>query len=160
MTRSSALSHPMAQEDDPHPDLVQPLITISKATRQFVAIKLMEIGVVAGQDQLLDALDPDEPRAVCVVAQNLSVRPSTVSKMLDILERRGWCAREADERDMRRTFIRLTQEGQRMRGEVRRIWAEVNGDLARGLAQNDLAALRTALWDVERLVSGRLARLR
>lgn len=160
MTKADAPHRDMLVDEDANADLVQPLIAISKATRQFVAIKLMEIGVVAGQDQLLDALDPSEPRAVCFVAQSLSVRPSTVSKMLDILERRGWCRREADETDMRRTFIRLTAEGHRMRSEVRRIWAEVNGDLARALPQNDLSVLEAALWNAERLVSGRLSRLR
>ncbi|WP_019997735.1 MarR family winged helix-turn-helix transcriptional regulator [Aureimonas ureilytica] len=141
-------------------DLVQPLIAISKATRQLVAIRLAEIGVVAGQDQLLDALDRTDPRSVCAVAQDLSVRPSTVSKMLDILERRGWCFRQADEADMRRTCVRLTEEGERMRSEVHRIWADVNGDLGRTLPQPDLHTLTAALWDIERLVSGRLSRLR
>ncbi len=141
-------------------DLVQPLIAISKATRQLVAIRLAEVGVVAGQDQLLDALDRTDPRSVCAVAQDLSVRPSTVSKMLDILERRGWCQREADKTDMRRTCVRLTEEGERMQSEVNRIWADVNADLGRSLAAPERQILAATLWNVERLVSGRLSRLR
>ncbi len=158
--RSTAPPQIVANRKPDGSDLVQPLIAISKATRQLVAIRLGEIGVIVGQDQLIDYLDPVQPRSGQDAALALSVRPSTVSKMLDILERRGWCFRQADEADMRRTCVRLTEEGERMRLEVHRIWADVNGDLGRTLPQPDLHTLTAALWDIERLVSGRLSRLR
>ena len=56
-------------------DLVQPLLALSKATRQLVSLKLAEIGVVAGQDQLLDAIDRHDRRGICDIARDLSVRP-------------------------------------------------------------------------------------
>lgn len=141
-------------------DLIQPLIALSKSTRQLVSLKLAETGVMAGQDQLLDALDLREQRSICTVANTLSVRPSTVSKMLDILERRGWCQREADDVDLRRTFVRLTAEGERIRQNVRRIWQEVNGDLMRQLPPDAVPAMSAALRQVEDLLVSRLARLR
>ncbi len=101
-------------------NLIRPLLALSKSTRQLISLKLAEIGVVAGQDQLLDAIDPDQRRGICEIARELSVRPSTVSKMLDSLERRGWCRREMDDADLRRTFVVLTEDGARVRSEVRR----------------------------------------
>lgn len=141
-------------------DLLQPLIALSKSTRQLVSLKLAETGVMAGQDQLLDALDLREPRSICMVANTLSVRPSTVSKMLDILERRGWCQREADDVDLRRTFVRLTPEGERIRLNVRRVWAEVNADLMRQLSPEMVPDMSAALRQVEDLLMTRLSRLR
>ncbi|WP_058635827.1 MarR family winged helix-turn-helix transcriptional regulator [Aureimonas ureilytica] len=141
-------------------DLLQPLIALSKSTRQLVSLKLAETGVMAGQDQLLDALDPREQRSICMVANHLSVRPSTVSKMLDILERRGWCQREADDVDLRRTFVRLTPEGERVRLHVRRVWGEVNADLMRQLPSDMVSDMSAALHQVEDVLMTRLSRLR
>ena len=141
-------------------DLIQPLLALSKSTRQLISLKLSEIGVVAGQDQLLDAIDPHRPRGICEIARELSVRPSTVSKMLDSLERRGWCRREMDEADLRRTFVILTEDGARVRSEVRQVWSSLNDDLMRRLPSPDGSALSDALWRIERIVAGRLSRLR
>lgn len=141
-------------------DLVQPLLALSKATRQLVSLKLAEIGVVAGQDQLLDTIDRHDRRGICDIARTLSVRPSTVSKMLDSLERRGWSRRENGHADLRRTFVLLTEEGERVRAEVRQVWADVNADLTRQIAAPDLLALADALWQIERVVASRLSRLR
>lgn len=141
-------------------DLIQPLLALSKSTRQLISLKLAEIGVVAGQDQLLDAIDPDNRRGICEIARKLSVRPSTVSKMLDSLERRGWCRREMGDADLRRTFVVLTEEGARVRSEVRQVWSAMNEDLTRQIPASDVPALSDALWRIERIVAGRLSRLR
>lgn len=141
-------------------NLIRPLLALSKSTRQLISLKLAEIGVVAGQDQLLDAIDPDQRRGICEIARELSVRPSTVSKMLDSLERRGWCRREMDDADLRRTFVVLTEDGARVRSEVRQVWSAMNDDLTRQIPCADRPALSDALWRIERIVAGRLSRLR
>jgi len=46
------------------------LMSISKTYRQFVALKLAEIGVMVGQDQFLDLLDPEERCSIQEAAQN------------------------------------------------------------------------------------------
>src|SRR5262245_9739921 len=45
------------------------------------------------------------------LAELLHVHPSTLTGVLDRLERRGWLAREADPDDRRRSLFRLTNKG-------------------------------------------------
>ena len=65
----STPSAPAATE----PSVVPSLLRISKATRNLVSLKLAEIGLYPGQDQLLDTLDLEKPMAVSELAAALSV---------------------------------------------------------------------------------------
>ena len=141
--------------------LVPLLISMAKATRQLLSIKLAAIGVLAGQDQLLCVLDENQPRNIVGIAGALSVRPSTVSKMLDIFAEKDWAVREADPSDKRKAFARLTPEGGRVQASVRQVWSELDGELMGGLGgdgsgASDLASLR----DIDTVLSRRLSRLR
>lgn len=101
------------------------LMSISKTYRQFVALKLAEIGVMVGQDQFLDLLDPEERCSIQEAAQKLNVRPSTVSKMVDRFQENGWALRSGHAKDQRKVLVFLTAEGAEVRRRVREIWALV-----------------------------------
>ena len=145
----------------PESVLVPLLISIAKATRQLVSIKLAESGILPGQDQLLCELSEGEPRNIMQIAEALSVRPSTVSKMLDILENKGLASRESNGADKRKVFARLTPEGVGKRDEVRRIWTDLEGELLRGLdGDGMIGTALTSLRATDGVLSRRLSRLR
>ncbi|MCL6633025.1 MAG: MarR family transcriptional regulator [Alicyclobacillus herbarius] len=56
------------------------------------------------------------------LAERLNVRPSTMSQMLDRLEKVGYVQREAAEADSRIKQVRLTELGQQGIGQVESIW--------------------------------------
>lgn len=70
--------------------LVSALLSISKSTRALVGLKLSELGFHNGQDELLCALDERSEMSVSKIADELCVRASTVSKMLDRLVAAEW----------------------------------------------------------------------
>jgi len=137
------------------------LMSISKTYRQFVALKLAEIGVMVGQDQFLDLLDPEERCSIQEAAQKLNVRPSTVSKMVDRFQENGWALRSGHAKDQRKVLVFLTAEGAEVRRRVREIWALVEGEIVTALPDTAGAAARfDELRQIDEALLGRLSRLR
>jgi DNA-binding MarR family transcriptional regulator len=139
-------------------ELLPHLISIAKSVRQLVAIKLAERDIAPGQDQFLLCFENGVARSSACVAASLSVRASTVSKMVDILERKGWVVRRPDERDARKVLLSLTEAGHRAQDDVRGIWRSLENELAPKLAnQSDAVKLLSA---IDAALEHRLKRLR
>lgn len=139
---------------------VTSLLSIAKSTRAFIALLLAEIGLHPGQDQLLDRLMPGTPISVSVLANELSVRPSTVSKMLDRLIDRGLVIRTANKSDQRRTMVELTPKGEAVRGEVRAIWRRLDTELVSALDKDQRQSLTFTLSQIDEILAQKLRRLR
>ncbi|WAJ29485.1 MarR family winged helix-turn-helix transcriptional regulator [Antarcticirhabdus aurantiaca] len=148
-------------ESDEAPALLPALIAVSRSCRQLMQIKLSALGVMAGQDQLLDALGPGAPVPVGQLAARLNIRPSTASKMVDKLADHGLLVRVRDAGDARRTCVALTPSGKEALARVRNIWAELEGDLSDALArEGSLAATGQSIDRLADVLAARLAPLR
>ncbi|WP_061937324.1 MarR family winged helix-turn-helix transcriptional regulator [Aureimonas sp. AU22] len=135
------------------------LLSISKKTRAIMGLKLVELGLHNGQDELLLAVRGGQPLHVSLVAKQLNVRPSTVSKMLDRLIKKGLVARISDKNDGRRTFVQITASGQVLCNEVLALHQSFEHILTEKLV-GDPAVLTHALSETEELLRNRLQRLR
>lgn len=140
--------------------LVPTLLSIAKSTRAFLALLLAEIELHPGQDQLLHRLQPGEAISVSMLADQLAVRPSTVSKMLDRLIEKQLVVRAANNRDARRTMVALTPRGEELKLQVRTIWSRLEHDLTASLQPSDVDRLLGALEQVDDLLTVKLRRLR
>jgi DNA-binding MarR family transcriptional regulator len=60
------------------------------------------------------------PCTLSALARHHSVSLPTISKSVDILVRRGWLERWVDKHDRRQTMVRLTPEGRRVLGDIRK----------------------------------------
>lgn len=92
------------------------------------------------------------PRSLGELAAAEQVRPPTMTRLVQELERAGLAVRVADPTDRRVVRVRSTAKGQRVlqRGRDMRI-AELEGRL-RDLGQDDLAALERGVAIIERAV--------
>ncbi|WP_322189062.1 MarR family winged helix-turn-helix transcriptional regulator [Fulvimarina sp. 2208YS6-2-32] len=154
---------PMLARTDSLPsdiDTVTSLLAIAKSTRAFIALLLADIDLHPGQDQLLVRLQPNEPVSVSVLAEDLSVRPSTISKMLDRLIEKGLVERGAHKVDLRRTMVQLTPTGEHVRDKVYEVWRKLDIDLIGALDLEERKVLGESLGKIEQLLSQRLRRLR
>lgn len=140
------------------PSLLPHLLSISKTIRQLVSLKLAECEVAAGQDQFLLSFADREAVSVADIASRLSVRASTVSKMTDILQRKGWVVRQADSDDARKVLVQLTEAGRRVRDIVHGIEEELERELRHLVGQDDEVV--PALGRLDTILSKRLSRLR
>ncbi|NDV87970.1 winged helix DNA-binding protein [Aurantimonas aggregata] len=123
----------------------------------MMGMRLGEIGLHPGQDELLLTLNPDEPTRVSALSDTLRVRPSTVSRMLTRLALSGLVERVEDARDARRTVVRITPAGTEMQCRIREVWQRVENEFqempSRDGAEQDLGR-------IEEILSTRLRRFR
>jgi DNA-binding MarR family transcriptional regulator len=101
-----------------------------------------EYGLKPPQFFALQALD--EPVPMSSVANVLRCDRSAVTWITDRLEERGYVERRADERDRRVKLLALTDEGRRVRQEIRSRLAVPPEALAR-LSRSDQRELRDLL---------------
>ena len=108
-------------------------------------------GVSAAQLSALSVL-MGGPRTLGELASAEQVRPPTMTKLVQELERAGLAARERDPGDARVVRVRSTAKGQRIlqRGREMRI-TELERRL-RGLDADELATLERAVGIIERVV--------
>jgi MarR family transcriptional regulator, organic hydroperoxide resistance regulator len=156
MSTASAL--PVEQEG--RAQLVPLLLSISKSTRAFLALLLSEIDLHPGQDQLLMRLVPGEPISVSLLADQLSVRPSTVSKMLDRLIEKDLVQRSSNDSDARRTMVRITPDGEAVRARVRSVWERLDGELCAALENSEIGSVVRTLRQTDEVLAVKLRRLR
>lgn len=147
------------------PEIRQPhpfhcLLSISKSVRALTALSVEAIGLSVGQDQFLEALDPEAPATVSELCAALNVRPSTVSKMCDRLSQKGFVERRVCHSDARRTIVSLTEAGQLKRREVLKAWDQVQAGLVKSYPALDDPEVRDLLSSVDSILLKRLSRLR
>jgi DNA-binding MarR family transcriptional regulator len=102
--------------------------------RQFLAfseIASERYGVQAQQYQLLQvigAVPLDQPASVSYLAERMVLRHNSTVELVDRAERAGLVRRHSDERDLRRSLVRLTPQGEEI---LRHLVAEHRAELAR-----------------------------
>ncbi|WP_182422084.1 MarR family transcriptional regulator [Aureimonas sp. ME7] len=144
-------------DDAPLVRVLASLSTLSRVLRQHW---LTSVDVDPGQDMLLDRLDADKPIGISDLAEQLQVRPSTVSKMVDRLAAKGWCERTALGADRRKTFVCLTKHGMRKRDEVRQVFVQGEEELARLIQHGSMPDMLAHMENVNRALRQRVDRVR
>jgi DNA-binding MarR family transcriptional regulator len=151
---------PLEITADEEVPIVSRLLSIAKLTRAMLGLKLAEIDLCAGQDQLLSVFQGTTRASISTLANAVSVRPSTVSKMVDRLIEKGLMQRFRDPNDARTTLVELTPLGQHQQQMVADIWHAVERDLTKSLASGEIDNLRGELEKVDGLLTAKMSRLR
>jgi DNA-binding MarR family transcriptional regulator len=102
---------------DPATEAWQLFMQIFASVRPRMLDVQAEYGLKPPQFFALDALD--EPLPMSHIADMLRCDRSAVTWITDRLEERGYVERRADERDRRVKLLALTDEGRRVRAEIR-----------------------------------------
>lgn len=140
--------------------ITQLMVSVSKSVRALLGIKLAEIGLNNGQDEAMLALDEANPVSVAVLAEKLSVRPPTVSKMLDRLVAKNLVDRVNDSSDARKTMVKITPTGLEAQDRIREVWSQVGSDLSAFARGEDSQVLMRELSGLQKHLTKRLTQLR
>jgi DNA-binding MarR family transcriptional regulator len=140
--------------------ITQLMVSVSKSVRALLGIKLAEIGLNNGQDEAMLALDEANPVSVAVLAEKLSVRPPTVSKMLDRLVAKNLVDRVNDSSDARKTMVKITPTGLETQERIREVWSQVGSDLSEFARGEDSQVLMRELSGLQKHLTKRLTQLR
>jgi MarR family transcriptional regulator, organic hydroperoxide resistance regulator len=131
------------------------LIALQRATHALILAldaELDSLGLSASETNLIACLTPDEPRRIGELVAATGQRPSTVTGILDRLERRGLVERGLDPDDRRSFRVALTADGVSMHGWVREGYENVAARTRDGLAGvAGTPDLQTVLRAIERV---------
>jgi DNA-binding MarR family transcriptional regulator len=105
------------------------LTQAARLHRTHLNAKLADLGLFAGQEQVLDALASQGVLTIGALASMLRVRVPTASKMVTRLAVLGFVQRDTGRKDTRTVSIGLTRKGRTAVTRLQGLWDEVEHDL-------------------------------
>lgn len=124
-------------------DLNYALVRVARLHRLVTATVLRRIGLYPGQELLLMQLWHEDHRIQSELLRAFDMDPSTITKMVQRLERAGFITRTPSSSDRRALIVSLTDAGRELRPKIIGAWNEllqaVVGDLS---ARQQREALR------------------
>ncbi|WP_243374521.1 MarR family winged helix-turn-helix transcriptional regulator [Microvirga solisilvae] len=130
------------------------LVQASRLHRSRTGDKLSELGLFAGQEQVLQALASSGPMTMGDLAAILRVRPPTASKTVSRLSTLKLVERHTEPGDARVVRVKLTKEGKRKAAAIDAIWDEVEAELLAGFDNKDRKRLRKLLRKAAKNLAG------
>jgi MarR family transcriptional regulator, organic hydroperoxide resistance regulator len=93
---------------------------------EHLAVELADLGLTQGEVNALSQLEPAESVTIAALGVATGQRASTLTGVLDRLERRGLVERRLNPRDRRSFIVELTGEGPEVAGRVQAAFAEID----------------------------------
>ena len=124
------------------------ILALQRATHvtlHALAADLADLDLTASEINALANLADGRARTVSELGADVGSRPTTVTSVLDRLERRGLIRRGARPGDRRVVVVELTPSGQTVAGRVRRAVEDLERRALAGLPPATVDGLRTAL---------------
>jgi DNA-binding MarR family transcriptional regulator len=115
------------------------------ATLQVLAAELVDLDLTASEINALANLADGRGRTVSELGAAVGTRPTTLTSVLDRLERRGHITRGARPGDRRAVLIELTPSGRRAAATIRQALTDLEHRALGGLPAGTIAGLRAAL---------------
>ncbi|WP_019925253.1 MarR family winged helix-turn-helix transcriptional regulator [Nocardia sp. BMG111209] len=124
------------------------LLTLQRATHATlhrIATELVDLDMTASEMNALGNLADGQSRTVSQLAAAIGARPTTLTSVLDRLEKRGLIARVARAGDRRSILIELTEPGRATAATIRRTLAELESRAVAGLSPGAIEGFYTVL---------------
>jgi DNA-binding MarR family transcriptional regulator len=122
-------------------------------TLHVLATRLAGLNLSASEINVLANLADGRNRSVGEIASDTATKPTTLTSVLDRLERRGYLTRDLDPADRRSFLVSLTADGRRIAAAARAAAADLEHAALTGVSDADLAGFRAvtrALTEVPR----------
>lgn len=123
------------------------------ATLHVLGTRLAGLNLSASEINVLANLADGRNRSVGEIASDTATKPTTLTSVLDRLERRGYLTRDLDPADRRSFLVSLTADGRRAAAAARAAAADLERAALAGVSDTDLAgflAVTRALTEVPR----------
>jgi DNA-binding MarR family transcriptional regulator len=114
-----------------------------------LAARLADLELTASELNTLANLADGRPRNVRELSHDTGTRATTLTGVLDRLEKRGYLRRELDAGDRRSFRLALTPAGRPVAAEVRRAVAEAEHRALAGLSARQIAGYHAVITALE-----------
>ena len=125
--------------------IVSPLHKAMRQMSLHLGEAVRSHGIEGADGHLLSYVAAYGPSKVAELRRVFGHKPSTLTGLLDRLERRGWIARAIDHEDRRGFLIEATPDGEKVGREARRVVEEFEADLLARVGAGDLEAFQRVL---------------
>lgn len=115
------------------------------ATLQVLAAELVDLDLTPSEINALANLADGRGRTVSELGVAVGTRPTTLTSVLDRLERRGHITRGTRPGDRRAVLIELTASGRVAAATIRQAITDLEHRALQGLSDDAIAGLRAAL---------------
>ncbi|GAA1071240.1 hypothetical protein GCM10009665_78700 [Kitasatospora nipponensis] len=115
------------------------------ATLQVLAAELVDLDLTPSEINALANLADGQGRTVSALGAAVGTRPTTLTSVLDRLERRGHITRGTRPGDRRAVLIELTASGRVAAATIREAITDLERRALHGLPADAIAGLRAAL---------------
>lgn len=122
--------------------IVAALHQATHATLHALGGRLADLDLTASEQNVLAVLADGRARAVGELAAATGTRPTTLTSVLDRLERKGLLARELDRSDRRSFLIVLSPAGRRTASTVHAAVTQLERLALAGLSEAQIAGFR------------------
>ncbi|WP_066174064.1 MarR family winged helix-turn-helix transcriptional regulator [Hoeflea olei] len=130
---------------------------VARNARTALSRHLLDLGLYAGQDAVMLALDAQDGQTPGAIAAALGVKAPTITKTLGRLAAQGFVRREGSKDDGRMMLVFLTDAGRDQIRAVRKAQRRTEKSAFAGLKEKEVTQLLDLLGKVE---AGLLAELR
>lgn len=125
------------------------LLTVTQHTvSQTFSERLAPFNITPGQYGVLNCLWQNGTATPKEIAQTLRLENSTISGVLDRMQKRGLIDRVVDPNDRRSVQVVATEEGRSMKEDVLRLIAELNAEILGGFTPEERATLLNCLRQI------------
>jgi MarR family transcriptional regulator, organic hydroperoxide resistance regulator len=124
------------------------ILRAAKSHRALAASLLRPLGLHAGQETLLMQLWDENPQTQTQLINDLQLDASTVTKMVQRLERQGLVRRSVSKADGRAVDVGLTADGMALRSKVKRMWGDLEVLSLKHLTEDERLTLADLLGKV------------
>jgi MarR family transcriptional regulator, organic hydroperoxide resistance regulator len=115
------------------------------ATLHVLSAELADLDLTTSEINALANLADGRGRTVSELGAAVGTRPTTLTSVLDRLERRGHITRGTRPGDRRAVLVELTSSGRRAATTIRQAIADLEHRALGGLPDDSIASLRIAL---------------
>lgn len=115
------------------------------ATLQILAAELVDLDLTASETNALAILADGRGRTISELGAAAGTRPTTLTSVLDRLERRGHITRSAHPGDRRAVIVQLTSSGRAAAGTIRQTLADLETRALADVPAEAVAGFHTVL---------------
>ncbi|MCP1200321.1 MarR family winged helix-turn-helix transcriptional regulator [Notoacmeibacter sp. MSK16QG-6] len=126
-------ANPKKMNKVPKGAMLNQLVCTARRARTALSARLAELGLHAGQEQILLALSEEERLPLSSIADMLGVRAQTITRAIARLEAQGLVFRTPSQEDGRVNFIALAPAGREIVGDLKKAVKKVERQMLRPL---------------------------
>ncbi|GAA2309666.1 hypothetical protein GCM10009853_078950 [Glycomyces scopariae] len=152
-TATSAPGSDVCDDEQRVGEIGHALFRVARAHRAAAGRLLREIGLYPGQEVMLGRLADHGPTRQSRLVLELGIDPSTVTKMLQRLERQDLVERRADAVDRRVSVVAITSKGRELLDSIEESWRRLDEITCAGFTEADRSALSSLLVRLEHNLS-------